>query len=114
MFKKIQLDHCYSEDKNFAFLKKLSKLGFNLDPQVVEHPGKAFCKFIMLRSKNKRQKFYLEFVHIGKGGDAEHTPGLSFSYTENLEKFSKKLSKITKVKFTHKNYQWKTNSTKQF
>jgi hypothetical protein len=43
MFKKIQLDHCYNEDKNFAFFKKLGNMGFNLLPDVVEHPGKAFC-----------------------------------------------------------------------
>jgi len=110
MFKRIQLDHCYCEDKNFSFLKKLSKLGFILDSQVVEHPGKAFCKFIRLQSNNRRKKFYLEFVHVGKGGIEEHAPGLSFSYLENLEKFSKKIGDKINVLFTHKNYEWKKNS----
>ena len=111
MFKKIQIDHCYNEDKNFKFMKKLGQCGFDLDPSMVEHPGKAFCKFIIFQSKNKRERAYLEFVHVGKGGKEELTPGLSFSFTENLEKFSKKINKKIPHVFDHKNYQWKENST---
>jgi len=110
MFKKINLDHCYNEDPNFKFFKKLGKMGFNLEPGVVEHPGKAFCKFIAVQSSNKRERFYLEFIHIGKGGGEEKTPGLSFNYTENLEGFHKKLSKVVRCDLTHKNYDWKKNA----
>lgn len=110
MFKKIALDHCYNEDHNFSFFKKLGKSGFTLEDYTVEHPGKAFCKFIALQSNNKRERFYLEFVHIGKGGIAEKTPGLSFNYLENLESYFKKLSKKVPLIYSHKNYDWKVNS----
>jgi hypothetical protein len=110
MFKKINLDHCYNEDKNFKLFKLLGKSGFVLEPQMVEHPGKAFCKFIALQSGNSRKNFYLEFVHIGKGGIEEKTPGLSFSYLSNLEALHKKLKSIVKTSFNHKNYDWKKNS----
>jgi hypothetical protein len=110
MFKKIALDHCYNEDNKFAFFKKLGKSGFNLESDVVEHPGKAFCKFIALQSNNKRERFYLEFVHIGKGGIFEYTPGLSFNYISNLEGFSKSLNKKVPCTVVHKNYEWRKNS----
>lgn len=111
MFKNVNLDHSYLEDKNFKFFKHLGKVGFNLDSEMVEHPGKAFCKFISVQSGNSKKNYYLEFIHIGKGGIEETVPGLSFNYLSNLEGFSKKLSKITAIDFNHKNYDWKINST---
>lgn len=110
MFKKINLDHCYLEDKGFKLFKKLGKSGFNLEPMLVEHPGKAFCKFIAVQSGSDRENFYLEFIHVGKGGVEESVPGLSFSYKSDLKIFSQKVSKVTKIKFIHKNYDWKNNS----
>lgn len=114
MFKKINLDHCYTQDKNHKFFKSLEKMGFRLQPGHVEHPGKAICTFIALQSNNKRERFYLEFVHIGKGGVPESAPGLSFNFKTNLESFSnnlsKKLGKTNKVLFGHKNYDWLKNS----
>lgn len=89
-------------------------MGFRLEPGHVEHPGKAICTFIAFESKNKREKFYLEFVHIGKGGMPESVPGLSYIYKTNLEGFStalgKRLGKTNKVNFGHKNYDWINNS----
>lgn len=114
MFSKINLDHCYTQDKNHKLFKSLEKMGFRLEPGHVEHPGKAICTFIALQSNNKRERFYLEFVHTGKGGVQETVPGLSFNYKANLEGFSntlgKKLGKTNKVEFGHKNYDWLKNS----
>lgn len=111
MFKNIYLDHSYNCDQNFKFFKKLEKLGFTLDKQFVEHPGKAFCKFIMLKGYNKRKKYYLEFVSFGKGAPLiEKEAGLSFGYQENLEKYFKKIKTKLPSTFTHKNYAWKANS----
>ena len=69
MFKKINLDHCYNEDPNFKFFKKLGKMGFNLEPGVVEHPGKAFCKLLRSRS-----------AHFPSGacGDNKYPPDIYF------------------------------------
>jgi hypothetical protein len=66
--------------------------------------------FVTLQSDSKRERFYLEFVHIGRGGEEEKTPGLSFGYVENLEAFSKKIANKIKIKFTHKNYDWINNA----
>lgn len=57
MKKQIYLDHSYTIDQNFKFHKKLEKLGFILDKVMVEHPGKAYCKFISLHGKNKRKRY---------------------------------------------------------
>jgi len=110
MFNNIYLDHCFNEDQGFSFYKRLEKLGFILDPLTVEHPGKAFCRFIILNSNNPRKKFYLEFANIGKGGKHENRPGLSFGYKNNLERFSQSLAGKIKTKYDHKNYDWKNNS----
>jgi hypothetical protein len=111
MKRQIYLDHSYNIDQNFIFYKKLEKLGFILDKEMVEHPGKAYCKFISLNGKNKRQRYYLEFVSFGKGAPLiEKEPGLSFGYNENLESFYKKINKKIPAKFSHKNYNWKENS----
>lgn len=111
MKRQIYLDHSYNIDQNFRFYKKLEKLGFILDEGMVEHPGKAYCKFISLHGKNKRNRYYLEFVSFGKGAPLiEKEPGLSFGYSKNLESYFKKINKKIPAKFSHKNYNWKENS----
>jgi hypothetical protein len=112
LFKNIYLDHSYNIDQNFKFYKKLEKLGFTLDEQMVEHPGKAYCKFISLNGFNSRGKFYLEFVSFGKSAPIlEKEAGLSFGYKDNLEKFFHKIKTKLPSNFEHKNYNWKENST---
>ena len=58
-----RFDHIYSADKNFKFRKKLGQAGFYLDERVVEHPGKSFCRLIMLPLVNNKKQ-YLEFIHM--------------------------------------------------
>ncbi|MNS78746.1 hypothetical protein D3C72_1123770 [compost metagenome] len=55
---------------------------------------------------------YLEFVHVGKGGnDKGGTPGVSLATLSALEPFYNKLtSKKVRAVFGHKNYLWKENS----
>nr|BDT27399.1 hypothetical protein BHI3_08650 [Bacteriovorax sp. HI3] len=111
MFKNIYLDHSYNCDQNFKFFKKLGKLGFVLEKTMMEHPGKAYCKFIMLSGSKKSQGYYLEFISFGKGAPAiEREAGLSFGYHENLEKLFNKIKSKLSAKFVHKNYDWKNNS----
>ena len=110
MDKKIFIDHCFNVDQNHRFFKKLERLGFTLDKHMMEHPGKAYCKFIVFKGENPRQRFYLEFVSIGKGGIPFHTPGLSLGYESHLAKFHKKINKLLPGKFWHKNFSWKENS----
>lgn len=111
MYKEIYFDHTFIEDLNHRFFKSLEKMGFSVDMRMVEHPGKAKCRFI------KIGKTYLEFIHIGKGGEHYNKPGISFGAT-NLGGYYKKLvnSAIFKrakfgAKLTHKNYDWKKNNT---
>src|SRR5690606_317684 len=76
----------------------------------MEHPGKAFCRFITFKGENPRKRFYLEFVSIGRGGDTSFDcPGISFGYQTNLEKFYKKINNNFPSKYTHRNYEWKKN-----
>lgn len=106
MYKDIYFDHTFTEDKNHKLFKKLEKLGFELDPQMVEHPGKAMCKFIRVGEK------YLEFVHVRPGGIDMKKPGFSFGATQLL-RYKKKIEKkaFFKLNYDHKNYDWKENST---
>lgn len=110
MNKKIFIDHCYNIDQNHKFLKKLEKIGFTLDKNMMEHPGKAYCRFIMFRGENPRKRFYLEFVSIGKGGSQISTPGLSLGYETKLSKFHKTINKEFPAKYWHKNFEWKINN----
>lgn len=110
MNQKIFVDHCYNVDQGHKFFKKLGKLGFTLDKNIMEHPGKAYCKFIIFKGDNPRKRFYLEFVSIGKGGSAFLTPGLSFGFESKLALFHKKINSKLPSKFWHKNFQWKENS----
>ena len=112
MLKNVYLDHSYNIDQNFKFFKKLEKLGFTLEDYMVEHPGKAYCKFIRVSGTNIRKYYYLEFVSFGKGAPKlEREAGLSFGYKENLERYFKKIKTKLPASFDHKNYQWKENST---
>jgi hypothetical protein len=109
----IFFDHTYGRDLNHRFLKKLQKFGFSLMPDVVEHPGKLFCRFIMFSSATPKTFSYLEFVHIGRGGESRSVPGLSFGYSRNLEGYYKKLKRGKSpygFEFRHRNYAWKKDS----
>lgn len=111
--KNIFVDHCYNVDQNHRFLKKLEKLGFTLDKSIMEHPGKAFCRFIMFKGENSTNRFYPEFVTIGRDGLHFTNPGLSFGHETNLEKFYQKINKKFSATFSHKNYEWKKNNKDQ-
>ena len=50
MNKKVFIDHCYNIDQGHKFFKKLEVLGFTLSKSTMEHPGKAFCKFIIFEN----------------------------------------------------------------
>lgn len=107
---KLRFDHSYGTDQNFRFRQKLHKAGFSINDYEVEHPGKAFCRFIYLPRTKKTGFQYLEFVHFGKGGTISGIPGLSLGALQPLEPFSKKLkAKGVETKFVHKNYDWKKN-----
>jgi len=106
MHKNIFIDHMYTDDKNHKYLKKLEKAGFILDKKEVEHPGRAFCRFIKLENRQ-----YLEFVNVKKGGNPHVSPGFSLGYKNNLKNYYKSISKKVdfRVGFFHKNYDWKND-----
>lgn len=109
---KIHFDHSYSADNNYCFFKKLGKSGFKLSQQMVEHPGKHFCRFITFNLAPSPGFRYLEFVHVKRGGDAVHYPGISFGSLSPLKPFHTKLKKVgIDSEFKHKNYDWKENNT---
>jgi hypothetical protein len=106
----LHFDHTYTADPRHKFLKRLEKLGFVLDEKEVEHPGRQFCRFILFASaKNPRKYTYLEFVNAKPGGDPVTKPGISFGYSNGLERFYRSLQKRGRyrAKFVHKNYDWK-------
>jgi hypothetical protein len=108
---KTRFDHSYTPDKNFKFRTKLGKAGFYLGDRMVEHPGKAFCKFIFFPATKKSGKQYIEFIHVGKGGAGHARAGMSLGSLNPLEAFAQKLNtKNLKALFQHKNYEWKKNS----
>ena len=83
MVKSVVYDHAYTLDDNHKFLKELGQLGFKIDEMIVEHPGKAICRFLKFQNSKKNQKQYLEFVSV-KGAQREkhNHAGLSFRYTK--------------------------------
>lgn len=108
---KVQFDHSYTADKNFQFRKKLGKAGFFIGSHTVEHPGNVLCKFIVIAGQGQDRPQYLEFIHFAKGGLETKTPGLSLGALQALEPFAQKLNrKKLKTRFTHRNYDWKTDS----
>lgn len=110
---KLHFDHTYSADPGFRFRNKLGKAGFVLGDAMTEHPGKAFCRFIILQAGPTAPRHYLEFVHIGRGGNqTRQQGGLSFGAATGLEQLSARLIKNRiGAEFAHKNYEWKINST---
>jgi hypothetical protein len=80
------IDHIYTEDKSFKFLKKLKKYGFSISDNQVEHPGQSHCRFLLLGDNR-----YLEFIHIGKRDGKVFASGLSFGYKGKLKELYKKL-----------------------
>lgn len=108
---KLRFDHSYTTDQKFRFRRKLHAAGFDINDYEVEHPGKAFCRFIYLpRTKNAGFQ-YLEFIHFGKGGKVSAVPGISLGALQALEPFAKKLkAKGIAADFAHKNYDWKNNN----
>ena len=98
-------DHTYTADTNFKFMKRLKRLGFNLDANKVEHPHSK-CRFITFDNSQ-----YLEFIHpIGNTGHYDR-PGISFGYKGSLKRFyDKKVKQGAELSFFHRNYQWKENS----
>jgi hypothetical protein len=106
----IFFDHTYTADQNFKFLKKLEKCGFKLLDQKVEHPGKAFCRFIALNGNTSRGYHYLEFVHIGVGGEKFNDIGLALGHRKGLKFFYNKIKNKFNVSFEHKNYKWKEDN----
>jgi len=116
MVKSVVYDHAYTLDDNHKFLKELGQLGFKIDEMIVEHPGKAICRFLKFQDSKKAQKQYLEFVSV-KGAQREkhNHAGLSFRYTKGLEKYYDLLKKkdgLTPI-YIHKNYNWKENDSDQ-
>jgi hypothetical protein len=85
-------------------------LGFVLNPETVEHPGKAFCRFLMFSCPeiSGRKAQYLEFVHCDE--KAYRSPGLLLGYSGSLKRFAQRLEPMLDVNFFHKNYDWKKNS----
>jgi len=82
----LYFDHTYTNDPRHRFLKRLEKLGFNLDEKGVEHPGRQFCRFIMFpKPSSPRKCTYLEFVNVKPGGDAITKPGISLGYSKALK-----------------------------
>ncbi len=108
--KNIYFDHTFNVDKGHQFFKQLGKMGFALEKQIVEHPGKAFCRFIKLNSASSRRVSYLEFVDVRDPKSTRRYPGLSFGYNKNLERLFHKVKSKLKCSFGHKNYEWKKDS----
>lgn len=106
----INFDHSYTEDIGYRFFKALGKSGFVLSENEVEHPGKQFCRFITFKHGSGR--VYLEFVHVGKGGEPVDKPGVSLRCDGPLKRYfeSIKARKGIKAKYIHKNYAWKKDS----
>lgn len=109
----IFFDHTYTGDPGFRFLKRLGALGFKLEPDEVEHPGRNFCRFLRLRDPgNARSYSYLEFVYAKDKKQPVKSPGLCFGHTKGLDLFQKKLERDGRYrsKFIHKNYDWKKDN----
>ena len=105
---KIKFDHAYTPDPQHKFLKRLEKLGFVLVKHTTEHPGKHFCRFIAFLESEKELPVYLEFIHVGRGGDKVGRAGLSLRALGSLEKAVPQLRRAgLHGKFFHKNYDWK-------
>lgn len=110
---KPEFNHCYTPDPGHRFHTRLGRLGFTLDPKTVEHPGEHSCRFIILTSRDRRSRLYLEFVSAPPH-DSKH-PGVSFSVKGSLESYFKAMrgDRFLRPHFTHRNYEWKTRGTEE-
>ncbi len=108
-----EFNHCYTPDPGHRFHSRLGKLGFNADPKTVEHPGDHSCRFIMLTSRDRRLRLYLEFVSAPPRDSKR--PGVSFSVKGSLERYFKAMrgDRLLRPHFKHRNYEWKTRGTKE-
>jgi len=111
---KLIVDHIYTRDQNHKFLKKLEKMGFQIDPATVKHPGGLTCRFITFRDEKDGPRKYLEFASVSPDPKARQIrcPGISFSTTTPIGKvLERKLPQLKKhglrFKFKHLNYEWK-------
>lgn len=110
---KPEFNHCYTPDPGHRFHSRLGKLGFTLDPKTIEHPGDHACRFVMLSSRDRRLRLYLEFVSAPPRDSKR--PGLSFSVKGRLESYFKAMraDRTLRPRFEHRNYEWKTRGTKK-
>jgi hypothetical protein len=122
---KINFDHCYQFTELEEQYAKLRKRGFSIDLEsMVEHPGARRCQFLHLESSQ-----YLEFIYNsdkeanrerciseGRSGDdlSIYESGFSLKVEGSLETFYN-VKKVSfpeyGIHFTHRNYNWKANST---
>lgn len=110
---KPEFNHCYTPDPGHRFHSRLGRLGFTLNPNTVEHPGDHSCRFVMLASRDRRLRLYLEFVSAPPRDSKQ--PGVSFSVRGSLEEYSKAMrgDRFLRPRFEHRNYEWKTRGTKE-
>ncbi|MCB0355451.1 MAG: hypothetical protein KDD40_00500 [Bdellovibrionales bacterium] len=85
-------------------------MGFVHEKQIVEHPGKAFCRFIKFESESYKKVAYLEFIDQRVSQPKFSNPGLSLGFTGKLESLFKKLKNKLSCTFLHKNYDWKKDN----
>lgn len=110
---KPEFNHCYTPDPSHRFHSRLGTMGFNADSKTVEHPGDHSCRFIMLTSRDRRLRLYLEFVSAPPRDSKR--PGVSFSVNGSLEGYFKAMrgDRLLRPHFKHRNYEWKTRGTKE-
>lgn len=110
---KPEFNHCYTPDPGHKFHSLLGKQGFTLSPYTVEHPGDHSCRFVILRSRDRRLRLYLEFVSAPPRNSKR--PGVSLSVKGNLEAYFKAMrgDRLLRPHLKHRNYEWKTRGTKE-
>jgi hypothetical protein len=107
----VNFDHSYTEDIGHKFFKALGRAGFRLSENQAAHPGKHFCRFIVFAPPGGKRE-YLEFVDVGRGGRRVNKPGISLRCSGPLKKYFDRVKrqKGVKVKYIHRNYEWKKDS----
>lgn len=125
----MRFDHCFQKIKNGSEYLSLANRGFHLSDEIMEHPGKQICRFLMFRHRDPKRpnaRQYLEFVEIAEFEALRKTyppeteesvmwePGFSFVAPSSLKEFyEKNMNSLIQFepKLTHRNYQWQTDST---
>ncbi len=129
----VHLDHTYNTVHDEKFKTQLSAGGFILNPKSREHPGSLLCHFVFIGPPAiTHQPRYLEFCQIRDRQayvDEQKTDenfdmknidqrliikGLSFGYTADFRDYVKILNEQSpqvKSDYSHKNFNWKENST---